>query len=70
MSGSKWDDEIWVRPISGATTKRPALLRCLKKLEHGDTLIVWKLDRLGRSLCDLITMLDDLRARDVKFLIR
>ena len=53
--------------ISGATTKRPALLRCLKKLEHGDTLIVWKLDRLGRSLRDLITMLDDLRARGVKF---
>ena len=40
---------------------------CLKKLEHGDTLIVWKLDRLGRSLRDLITMLDDLRARGVKF---
>jgi DNA invertase Pin-like site-specific DNA recombinase len=36
--------------LSGATTKRPALLRRLKKLEHGDTLIVWKLDRLGRSL--------------------
>src|ERR1700685_3780553 len=53
--------------LSGATTKRPALLRCLKKLEHGDTLIVWKLDRLGRSLRDLITMLDDLRARGVKF---
>jgi DNA invertase Pin-like site-specific DNA recombinase len=29
--------------LSGATTKRPALLRCLKKLEHGDTLTVWKL---------------------------
>src|ERR1700686_874087 len=53
--------------LSGATTKRPALLRCLKKLEHGDTLIVWKLDRLGRSLRDLITMLDDLKQRDVKF---
>ena len=39
----------------------------MKKLEHGDTLIVWKLDRLGRSLRDLITMLDDLRARGVKF---
>src|ERR1035438_10901878 len=52
---------------SGATTKRPALLRCLKKLEHGDTLIVWKLDRLGRSLRDLITMLDDLKKRGVKF---
>jgi DNA invertase Pin-like site-specific DNA recombinase len=53
--------------LSGATTKRPALLRCLKKLESGDTLIVWKLDRLGRSLRDLIAMLDDLKRRGVKF---
>jgi DNA invertase Pin-like site-specific DNA recombinase len=53
--------------ISGATTKRPALLRCLKQLQPGDTLVVCKLDRLGRSLRDLITMLDDLRARGVKF---
>src|ERR1700686_2844234 len=53
--------------LSGATTKRPALLRCLKKLEHGDTLTVWKLDRLGRSLRYLITMLDDLKHRGVKF---
>src|ERR1700733_13128167 len=53
--------------ISGATTKRPALLRCLKTLKQGDTLIVWKLDRLGRSVKNLIAMLDDLRARDVKF---
>ena len=53
--------------ISGATTKRPALLRCLKKLESGDALIVRKLDRLGRSLRDLITMLDDQKHRGVKF---
>jgi len=53
--------------LSGATTKRPALLRCFKKLEHGDTLVVWKLDRLGRSLRDLISMLDDLKIRGVKF---
>jgi len=52
---------------SGATTKRPALLRCRKKLEPGDTLIVWKLNRLGRSLRDLITMLDDLKKQGVKF---
>ncbi len=39
----------------------------MKKLEHGDTLTVWKLDRLGRSLHDLITMLDSLRDRGVKF---
>jgi len=43
--------------LSGATTKRTALQRCLKKLEPGDTLMVWKLDRLGRSLRDLIWML-------------
>ena len=52
--------------LSGATTKRAALQRCLKKLEHGDTLIVWKLDRLGRSLRDLIRMLDDFKKRGVK----
>jgi hypothetical protein len=33
----------------------------------GDTLIVWKLDRLGRSLRDLISMLDDLKQRGIKF---
>ncbi len=54
--------------ISGASgIKRPALLRCLKTLKPGDTLTVWKLDRLGRSLRDLITMLDDLKQRGVKF---
>ena len=54
--------------LSGATgVKRPALLRCLKALKKGDTLIVWKLDRLGRSLRDLITMLDDLKQRSVRF---
>src|SRR5487761_2498475 len=53
--------------ISGATAQRPALLKCLKTLQAGDTLIVWKLDRLGRSLRDLITMLDDLKHRGVKF---
>jgi DNA invertase Pin-like site-specific DNA recombinase len=36
-------------------------------LKHGDSLTVWKLDRLGRSLRDLITMLDDLKQRGVKF---
>jgi Enterobacteriaceae phage serine recombinase len=53
--------------LSGATTKRPSLLRCLKVLKRGDTLKVWKLDRLGRSLRDLIAMLDDLKHRGVKF---
>ena len=53
--------------ISSATTKRSALLRCLETLEEGDTLIVWKLDRLARSLSELIHMLDKLRERGVRF---
>ena len=53
--------------ISGATTKRPALPRCLKALQADDTLVVWKLDRLGRNLRDLIYMLDNLSARGIKF---
>ena len=53
--------------LSGATTQRPALLRCLKKLEHSDRPTVWELDRLGRSLRDLITMPDVLKHRAVKF---
>ena len=45
----------------------PCPARCLKTLKPGDTLIVWKLDRLGRSLRDLIDMLDDLKQPGVKF---
>jgi DNA invertase Pin-like site-specific DNA recombinase len=53
--------------VTGAHVDRPALTRCLKILDTGDTLIVWKLDRLGRSLSDLIAMLDDFKKRGVKF---
>jgi DNA invertase Pin-like site-specific DNA recombinase len=53
--------------VSGATAQRAALIRCLKTLQRGDTLVVWKLDRLARSLRDLITILDGLRERGVKF---
>jgi DNA invertase Pin-like site-specific DNA recombinase len=49
--------------VSGAISRRPGLSRCLKKLEPSDTLVVWKLDRLGRSLRDLITMLDEFKKR-------
>jgi DNA invertase Pin-like site-specific DNA recombinase len=53
--------------VSGTISRRPGLARCLKNVGQGDTLVVWKLDRLGRSLRDLITMLDDLKQRGVKF---
>ena len=59
--------KIFTDELPGGSTKRPALLRCLKTLQRGDSLTVWKLDRLGRSLRDLITILDDLKQRGVKF---
>jgi DNA invertase Pin-like site-specific DNA recombinase len=47
--------------------ERPQIEKCLKKiLRAGDTLIVWKLDRLGRSVRDPITILDDLRDRGIR----
>jgi len=58
---------IFTDKASGAHVKRPELATCLKALTTGDTLMVWKLDRLGRSLRDLIGLLDDLKARGVGF---
>lgn len=55
------------RGQSPVTTRRPALRRCLKRLRAGDTLVIWKLDRLGRTLRDLVAILDALRARGVRF---
>ena len=46
--------------VSGATASRPALDQALAELGDGDTLIVWRLDRLGRSLKHLIALSDDL----------
>ena len=62
-----WCRRIFTDKATGANVKRPELAKCLKALDAGDTLIVWKLDRLGRSLHDLIGLLDDLKARGVGF---
>jgi DNA invertase Pin-like site-specific DNA recombinase len=58
---------IYTDKATGAHTKRPELVKCLTALKKGDTLVVWKLDRLGRSLSDLIALLDDLKGRGVAF---
>jgi DNA invertase Pin-like site-specific DNA recombinase len=58
---------VFTDTATGAHVKRPELAKCLKALNEGDTLTVWKLDRLGRSLRDLITLLDELKARGVAF---
>jgi len=52
---------------SGRKDDRPGLDACLKALQPGNTLVVWKLDRLGRNLKHLINTVDDLRQRNIGF---
>ncbi len=58
---------IFEDKISGKSTNRPGLNRALKRLQAGDTLVVWKLDRLGRSMRHLVSMTEELRQRGVNF---
>lgn len=53
--------------LSGAMVSRPALEAALKSLRFGDVLVVWKLDRLGRSLAHLISIIVSLEGRGVGF---
>ena len=62
------DDHIYEEYVSGAATKRPELQHCLKALRAGDTLVVWRLDRLGRSLKELLAINDELTRRGAKLL--
>jgi len=52
---------------SGARRDRPALTKALGYLRPGDTLVVWKLDRLARSLQDLLDIAEELRERGIGF---
>jgi DNA invertase Pin-like site-specific DNA recombinase len=58
---------IFMDKLSGATTDRPGLAKCLATLRSGDILVVWRLDRLGRSMRHLITLVEDLRSRGIGF---
>jgi DNA invertase Pin-like site-specific DNA recombinase len=53
--------------ISGSLASRPNLNRALRTLRPGDKLVVWRLDRLGRSLVNLIQLLDQLGEKGVRF---
>ena len=53
--------------ISGASDKRDGLEKALNFLQEGDTLVVWKLDRLGRSLAHLIQIISSLKAKNISF---
>ena len=60
--------KIYEEYASGKNTKaRPELDNCLKSLREGDTLIVWRLDRLGRSLSDLVKIVTELERNNIGF---
>jgi len=61
-------EHVFTDTASGAARNRPELARCLASLRAGDVLVVWKLDRLGRSLSHLVEVLTDLQKRGVAFL--
>lgn len=58
-------DHVYTDTASGKRADRPGLAACLKALRPGDTLVVWKLDRLGRDLRHLVNTVHDLTARGV-----
>lgn len=58
---------IFEDKISGKTSNRPGLKKVLRMLSEGDTLVVWKLDRLGRSMRHLVTLIEELRSCGVNF---
>lgn len=59
-------EKIYSEKISAIKT-RIELSNALKSLRHGDTLVVWRLDRLGRSLKDLVSIVSDLENRGIGF---
>ena len=58
-------NNVYEDAASGKKEDRPGLTACLKALRRGDTLVVWKLDRLGRDLRHLVNLVDDLTQRHI-----
>jgi DNA invertase Pin-like site-specific DNA recombinase len=58
---------IFTEKASGARHQRPGLDTCLDQLQAGDILLVWRLDRLGRSMRHLVTLIDQLRDQNIGF---
>jgi len=60
-------EQVFTDKVSGAKADRPGLAKALGIARAGDTLVIWKLDRLGRSIQGLIALAADLSARQVDF---
>ena len=60
-------EQIFHEKMTGTSKERPELSLCLRTLRSGDTLVVWRMDRLARSLKDLVEIIDDLHQRGIGF---
>ena len=60
-------EKIFSEKMTGRQQNRPELDACLSFLREGDTLVVYKLDRLGRSLKNILTLLEDFKNRGIQF---
>ena len=60
-------DHLFCDKLSGTKVDRPGLAACNERLRRGDTLVVWRLDRLGRSMRHLVNMIEDLKERGIGF---
>ena len=60
-------EQLFQETATGKFRERPELAACLRTMRKGDTLVVWKLDRLARSLKDLVEIVHDLNQRGVGF---
>jgi len=58
---------IYIDVASGRRADRPALSAMLKAMREGDKLVVWRLDRIGRSAKDLLALVENLPMREVVF---
>ncbi len=61
------EDSIYSECISGSKRDRPALKSALRALRSGDTFVVWKLDRIARSIAHLLEVVEELDKKDVTF---
>lgn len=59
---------IYEDTATGENAERPELSQCLKALREGDTLVVWRLDRLGRNVQDLLRIVNALEDRGIAFM--
>ena len=65
LAGGVDPSRIYEDLASGRHDARPGLTACLKALQPGNTLVIWKLDRLGRDLRHLVITAEDLRSRGI-----